>query len=272
MKDWSWRDWKDWVWLIGVSGVLLIIVITLGPGLAWVERWFFKDPATLSGWVQAIGSIAAILGAFAISASAQRKEREKRSEQQREETAKKFWLFKARLENLDGMLLRTLEDIETSQRPVWALSKLYLAQNIARLEAIQPGDMPTPAAPSILGNILVPLHALQVNLAIAADLAELTDAKRQSLALAFYKALRLVRSAQDWILGELDKLCTDEEVAKYQRDMRTAHAGLDPVKGPPETPADLSKPEPIPPNDAPAAKGELPQLIKQRDQGEASAA
>lgn len=64
LYEWKLRDWLALVW---VAGLILLAFLAIYPGLAQAWEWAAKNSSNIASWVQAVGSIAAILGAAHIA-------------------------------------------------------------------------------------------------------------------------------------------------------------------------------------------------------------
>lgn len=183
------EGWSAAIGAVIVLGLLSLISLTAIAGWPWVARFLESSAAA---WIQAIGSIAAIVAAMVIvqrqhSLEIQRRKAEQRVEQLRRVRVLRVVFFSA---------ARTCEDVARSvgkPHTYWPMEAEYLREARSRLLSLDPMQIP-------LGKLVLLIEECALRLQTCTKLTEeMATPRPQELQNAMKMAL--MRAARECWLG-----------------------------------------------------------------------
>ena len=232
ISKWEWRDWVVFVWCVGLG---LVALVTLWPGWGKAWPWLADNSGNVATWVQAVGSIAAIVAGFRVAEKTlkvQHEQQRVRDAETKRVTERMQYLVIADRLNATAVwaeaavadLNRTADDdtwvlVQESAHSVSESLRAITADQIPSADAIHRLHMAALGVGGVSRFIQIARHSKQSARARAFIGAEAWNRAKSVAALAAVD--------RDFCIDEAKKLSTADEILRAKEMEETRKAAFD---------------------------------------------
>lgn len=178
VSKWGWRDWAAMAWC-GLLGAAALVAIGPGWGKAW--PWLSDNSSNIASWVQAVGSIAAIVAGFRVARFSieeqHSRQAAKEAEAERQRLRKQYILLGDRMAQAEAWTRSALDSSEHIVS-LWKVQESGLVGVLRELNSLNADDFPDPL-------ILFGITRLKIDLNQIEFLFRFPSAREAKTRLAF---------------------------------------------------------------------------------------
>lgn len=218
---WRLRDWVVAVWTVTL---ICLALLTIYPGISVAWGWAKDNASNIASWVQAIGSILAIWGAFRIASYQVDVQRDRDRESERQSKRRKYMLLYDRFLSCSVLTTAQLNSISLGMRS-WKSHLMSTESVLNLLIDLTVEDLPDIELVTDVTNIRIRLESLRYVFSDCIDrndeyttpLNEITKAITDLQVFALASADTCVRR-----MGDISTIEEQRTVLQHVNDLQRA--------------------------------------------------